>query len=223
MTLQAALRYDRAWSFTPAEHNGTELASRFNAAPIAFDRTLGVDAFNDITPRFGAAYDVFGDGRTAVKFSLGHYLDSATNDSEYTSNSPAARIVRTAMRNWQDTNNNKVIDCTLTNFAANGECAAVTGDSVNFGAISGTVTQVNQETLRGWGVRQSDWQWGLTLQQQVIPRVSAEVAYNRRWFKGAKVTDDTLRGPGTTSRSRSWRRRIRGCLAAAATRLRCRC
>jgi len=26
--------------------------------------------------------------------------------------------------------------------------------------------------------------------------VSAEVAYNRRWFKGNKVTDDTLRGPG---------------------------
>ena len=40
-----------------------------------------------------------------------------------------------------------------------------------------------------------DWQWGITLQQEVIPRVSAEVAYNRRWFNGAKVTDNTLRGP----------------------------
>jgi hypothetical protein len=30
----------------------------------------------------------------------------------------------------------------------------------------------------------------------VIPRVSAEVAYNRRWFHGEKVTDNTLRGPG---------------------------
>ena len=27
LTLQGALRYDRAWSFTPAEHNGTELTS----------------------------------------------------------------------------------------------------------------------------------------------------------------------------------------------------
>ena len=71
----------------------------------------------------------------------------------------------------------------------------MTGDALNFGAVSGNVTQVNQATLRGWGVRQSDWQWGITLQQQVIPRVSAEVAYNRRWFKGAKVTDNTLRGP----------------------------
>ena len=139
---------------------------------------------------------MFGNGKTALKFNLGHYLDAATNDSEYTSNSPAIRIVRMASRNWGDTNNNKVIDCDIMNFAANGECAAVTGDAVNFGAVSGNLTQVNQATLRGWGVRQHDWQWGITLQQQVIPRVSAEVAYNRRWFKGNKVTDDTLRGPG---------------------------
>jgi hypothetical protein len=81
------------------------------------------------------------------------------------------------------------------NFAANGECAVLAGDAVNFGAVSGNVTQVNQATLRGWGVRQNDWQWGITLQQEVIPRVSAEVAYNRRWFQGSKVTDNTLRGP----------------------------
>src|SRR4030095_4266900 len=195
LTLQAALRYDRAWSFSPAEHNGTTLTSKFNAAPITFERTPGVDAFTDITPRFGAAYDVFGNGRTALKFNLGHYLDAATNDSEYTSNSPATRIVRMASRNWGDTNNNKVIDCDIMNFAANGECPALTGDALNFGAVSGNVTQVNQATLRGWGVRPSDWQWGITLQQQLIPRVSAEVAYNRRWFKGSKVTDDQLRGP----------------------------
>ena len=195
LTLQGALRYDRAWSFTPAEHNGTELTSRFNAAPISFPRTAGVDSFNDITPRFGAAYDVFGNGKTAVKFNLGHYLDSATNDSEYTSNSPAARIVRTASRNWTDTNNNKVVDCNIMNFDANGECLAVTGNDRNFGGVSSNLTQVNPETLRGWGVRQNDWQWGLTVQQEVIPRLSVEAAYNRRWFKGFKVTDNLLRGP----------------------------
>jgi hypothetical protein len=195
MTLQGALRYDRAWSFSPAEHNGTELTSRFNAAPITFPRTPGVDAFNDITTRLGVAYDLFGNGKTALKFNLGHYLDAATNDSEYTSNNPAVRIVRTAARNWQDTNNNKIVDCDIMNFAANGECAVLTGDAVNFGAVSTNVTQVNQETLRGWGVRQNDWQWGITVQQEVIPRLSAEVAYNRRWFKGTKVTDNTLRGP----------------------------
>jgi hypothetical protein len=203
LTLQGALRYDRAWSFSPAEHNGTDLTSRFNATPISFPRTPGVDSFNDITPRFGVAYDVFGNGKTALKFNLGHYLDSATNDSEYTSNSPAARIVRIASRNWNDRfysvgdprRDNKVVDCDIMNFDANGECAQMTGNDRNFGAVSGTLTQVNQDTLRGWNVRQSDWQWGITVQQEVIPRVSAEVSYNRRWFLGAKVTDNTVRGP----------------------------
>jgi hypothetical protein len=201
LTLQGALRYDRAWSWTPEEHNGTDLASRFNSAPISFPRTPGVDSFNDITPRFGAAYDVFGTGKTAVKFNLGHYLDAATNDSEYTSNSPAARIVRQASRTWNDRlfpvgdqrRDNKVVDCDIMNFEVNGECLAVVGNDRNFGAVSGTVQQVNQDTLRGWNVRQSDWQWGVTLQQEVLPRVSAEVSYNRRWFLGNKVTDNTLR------------------------------
>jgi hypothetical protein len=195
LTLQGALRYDRAWSFTPADHNGTPFTSPFNTEPISFERTVGVDAFNDITPRIGVAYDLFGNGRTALKFNFGHYLDAATNDSEYTSNSPAARIVRTGTRNWTDTDNDKVVDCNIMNFAQNGECLAVTGDAVNFGKVSGTITQVNQDTLRGWGVRQNDWQWGLTVQQEILPRLSVEVAYNRRWFLGAKVTDNTLRGP----------------------------
>ena len=195
LTLQGALRYDRASSFSPAEGNGTTRTSPFNAAPITFERTPGVDAFHDLTSRFGVAYDVFGNGKTALKFNLGKYLDAATNDSEYTSNSPAARIVRTAMRNWNDTNGNKVVDCNIMNFAANGECAALTGDALNFGAVSGNITQVNQDTLRGWGVRQADWQWGVTAQHEVIPRVSAEVSYNRRWFLGNKVTDNRVRGP----------------------------
>ena len=196
LTLQGALRYDRAASYSPAENNGIPETSPFNAAPISFPRTVGVDAFNDITPRMGLAYDLFGNGKTALKFNLGHYLDAATNDGEYTSNSPVVRLVRMATRNWGDSNNNKVIDCDIMNFAANGECPALTGDALNFGSVSGNLTQVNPETLHGWGVRQHDWQYGITLQQQVIPRVSAEVAYNRRWFYGEKVTDNTLRGPG---------------------------
>ena len=47
--------------------------------------------------------------------------------------------------------------------------------------------------------------------------MSAEVAYNRRWFKGNKVTDNTLRGPGDYEQftiagpagsAAAWRRRL---------------
>jgi hypothetical protein len=57
LTLQGAVRYDRAWSFAPAEHNGTTVTSRVNNAAITLPFTKSVDAYNDITPRFGVAYD----------------------------------------------------------------------------------------------------------------------------------------------------------------------
>ena len=70
----------------------------------------------------------------------------------------------------------------------------MTGNDLNFGKSNPTTT-VNPATLTGWGVRQHDWQWGINVQQQVMPRVSVEVGYNRRYFHGEKVTDNTLRGP----------------------------
>src|SRR5580765_2773233 len=143
LTLQGALRYDRAWSFSPADGNGTTDVSRFNAAPISFPETTGVSAYNDLTPRVGAAYDVFGNGKTAVKFNFGHYLAPATNDSRYTLNNPAQtnKIVTTATRTWQDNGPNPfAIDCNILNFAAQSgagsdSCGAVVGNAANFGRI----------------------------------------------------------------------------------------
>ena len=44
-------------------------------------------------PRGGLAYDVFGNGRTALKVHLGKYVEAATADAIYSANNPAARIV----------------------------------------------------------------------------------------------------------------------------------
>jgi len=206
LTLQAALRYDRAWSFSPAEGNGTTDTSKFNAAPIPFPYTAGVSAYNDFTPRVGAAYDVFGDGKTAVKFNFGHYLAPATNDSRYTLNNPAQtnKIVTTVTRTWADTNPNFNIDCNILNFAAQSggggdTCGQVTGNSVNFGKTGNTVALVNPAILQGWGVRPNDYQWGLAVQQQIVPRVSAEVAYNRRWWHWREALGGGLAGQGTVT------------------------
>jgi hypothetical protein len=195
LTLQGALRYDRAWSWSPAGKNGAAGTSALNPQPILFDKLMSVDAYNDITPRFGVAYDVFGNGRTAVKFNMGHYLDAATNDSAYTRNNPAGRTVSTYDRGWTDTDGDKVVDCNLLVLTANGECVGLTGNSLNFGGDSTTATQVNPATLTGWGVRENDWQWGVTVQQEVMPRVSVEFGYARRWFQGVTVTDNLARIP----------------------------
>ena len=195
LTVQGALRWDRAWSWSPAGGNGTTGTSILNPAPIQFDKLMSVDAYNDMTPRVGIAYDVFGNGKTALKFSAGHYLDAATNDSAYTRNNPANRIVSTYDRGWTDSDNDKVADCNLLVLTASGECLALTGNGLNFGNTSNAVTQVNPATLTGWGVRENDWQWGVTVQQEVMSRVSVEFGYARRWFKGVTVTDNQARTP----------------------------
>ncbi len=203
LTLQGAVRYDRAWSWSPSEGNGTAVTSIFNPRPISFANTVNVKGYNDITPRVGAAYDVFGNGKTALKANLGKYLQAAQIGGTYSANNPAVKVVtRIAARPWVDGNRNYVIDCNLAdprlqdNTATGGDrCAALGGNDLNFGSANPTLVTVDPAVLEGWGVREADWQFGLSLQQQVLPRVGVEVGYNRRWFQNFLVTDNTLVGP----------------------------
>ena len=205
MTLQMALRYDRAWSWAPAEGNGTTETSRFNPQPISFDRTVSVRGYNDLTPRLGFAYDLFGTGKTAVKVNLGKYVEAATSDVIYSSNNPAARIITrigsgpAPARGWTDGNRNFVVDCNLLspaaqdNLASGGDlCAAVGGVGLNFGNANPNTTTINPDILGGWGVRPNDWQFGASVQHELVPRVSVELGYNRRWWGNFFVTDNVL-------------------------------
>jgi hypothetical protein len=199
LTVQGALRWDRASSYAPVEGNGTFGKTSFlNPQPITIARTVGVDAYNDVTPRVGVAYDLFGNGKTALKLNWGKYLAYAANDAPYTSTNPGATIVRNVLnRGWTDSNGNLVVDCNLLNPDLNGECAAVTGNSRNFGQ-AGSAARVDPAVLSGWGVRPGDTQTTVTLQQQIVPRVSAEVGFTHRSFNGFFVTDDINRNVSTS-------------------------
>src|SRR5262245_43568103 len=205
LTLQGGLRYDRAWSWAPADGNGTTETSRFNPSPISFEKTVSVRGFNDITPRFGISYDLFGNGKTALKFNGGKYLEAATGDVIYSSNNPAARIITrigsgpAVARAWTDGNLNFNVDCDLlnpaqqNNLATGGDlCAAVGGVGLNFGNANPNSTTVNPDILGGWGVRPYDWQIGASVQHELVPRVSVEAGYNRRWWGNFFVTDNVL-------------------------------
>ena len=206
LTVQGAMRYDRAWSWAPAENNGTTTPSPYLSGPITFARTPSVDAYNDITTRWGAAWDVFGTGKTAVKANVGKYLQTASNDENYWANNPARRIVTSIgtggvpARGWLDGNRNYVVDCDLSNPALQATpggdtCAALSGNQLNFGNANPGSTVINPDILHGWGVRPSDWQFGVSVQQELLPRVSAEVGYYRRSFQNFFVVDNQRVGP----------------------------
>jgi len=155
----------------------------------------------------GVAYDVFGTGKTALKFNWGHYLGYASNDSPYTSTNAATTVPRVVTaRGWTDINQNKVVDCDLTNPAAQGPaaavvtpdtCAALTGNNINFGK-PGAATVVDPAVLSGWGVRPNDYQSTFTVQQEIIPRVSGEFSYTYRTFHGFNRTENLARHAGGT-------------------------
>ena len=197
LSLSGALRWDRASSYAPVEGNGVARSSFLNPAPITFEKTIGVDAYNDLSPRVGVGYDVFGNGRTALKLRWGKYLGFASNDPPFTSTNRGATLVASVARNWTDNDRDKVVDCDLLNNAAQGPtaavfavdtCAANIGNNANFGR-PGAATIVDPDLLSGWGVRTHDYQTEITLQQEVLPRVSAEVSYIHRTFHGFMVTD----------------------------------
>jgi hypothetical protein len=202
LSLQGALRFDRSTSWYPEQKEGP---SRFLQTALVIPETPGVDSYKDITPRLGLALDAFGNGRTAVKFNIGKYLEGAGVSNNWANANPALRMPGTGggsfatpgvTRTWTDANGNFNPDCDLLNPQANDRRASggdFCGQVSNL--LFGTTALTNNydpALLNGWGVRSSDWTLGASVQQQLLPRASIEVAYTRRWFRGFTVQDNVL-------------------------------
>ena len=78
-TLSGALRYDHATSGYGQTCVGPNSSSRTRYCTSPSD---GV-SYNDVTPRWGVAWDVRGNGKTAVKWNMGRYLNAATISGIY--------------------------------------------------------------------------------------------------------------------------------------------
>jgi hypothetical protein len=68
--------------------------------------------------------------------------------------------------------------------------------NTSFGRVQNPSSTYDPELLEGWGVRPGNYQVGVSLQRQVLPRVSVEAGYNRRWFDSFSLTDNRAVTPG---------------------------
>jgi hypothetical protein len=194
LTVTGGLRYDYFHVSFPAQ----TVAPSPVAPQRSFDfpKADGV-TWHDLQPRMGVAWNVFGDGKTAVKVSLNKYLPffGAPNaggtgtDAAFTSNmNPTSRLVNSTTRSWTDTNRNFVPDCNVLDPNANGECGAMANR--DYGTTR-PGSSYDPATLTGWNKRpDSNWQFSAGVQHEILPRVSMDVSYFRTLYTNLVVTDD---------------------------------
>jgi len=185
MTLYGGLRYDFFIVDYPEQQLGPgPLVPTRN---LTLPKTKGI-SWKDLTPKSGFSYDLFGNGKTALKASANKYVAGQGLSGPFgAALNPVSLLILQTTRNWTDANRDFIPDCDLTNPLANGECAAMA--NANFGkSVPGNA--YDPDTLTGWGKRPYNWEFSVGAQQEILPRVSVDVGYYRRIFGNFVVTDN---------------------------------
>jgi hypothetical protein len=192
LTVQGGVRYDHIVSSYPdSSVGGPGYALMPTQISYPAGTTPGVH-WSDVTPRVGASYDLFGNGKTAVKVNLGKYMQALTASNSDMDLNPLIRTALSTSRAWTDANHDYVPECDLMNPAANGECGAMV--NANFGK---TVFQrtFDPNFINGWGKRPYNWELGASVQQEIAPRVGLTAGFYRRWFGNFYTLNNTAVDP----------------------------
>jgi hypothetical protein len=180
LTLQGGIRYDYYLiNYPESKIGGPGYTASAQPEVVYPARSTQGISWHDVTPRMGLAYDLFGNGRTAVKFNLGKYVQGVTAANNDLDLNPIIRTAISSTRTWTDTNRDFVPDCNLANTEENGECGEMNNKNLGKEVFDRTY---DPNFVEGWGVRPYSWSLGVSVQQEVMPRVSVNVGYFRNWW-----------------------------------------
>ena len=172
LTLSLAARYDHLAAVVPAH----ELPAGPYVPARSFPEVDCVPCWHDFSPRVGAAYDLWGNGKTAVKFSVGKYVASEQLDLAR-ANDPVVTTVSTVSRSWTDPNGDFIPQASELGPPNNS----------NFGRSIVSTRYSDDVLLRN---RQYSWQWSAGIQHELLPRVALNVSYYRTTWHNHRVTDN---------------------------------
>jgi hypothetical protein len=187
LTLNLGLRYEY--------HRVYAQALTTPDGPLGDSRNLPrvdcIPCWHDINPRGGVAYDLFGNGKTALKASLGRYVSLASNTLS-TTFSPQNAIVASTARSWNDINGDFFPNCTLRDPEANGECGPMQNKS--FGQLQ-IRTHPDPDWITGWGKRGYSWSGSISVDHELTSGVAMNAGYFRTWYGNFIVTHNELTTP----------------------------
>ena len=185
LTVNAGLRWDYLNNKVLAQDapGGTWIGPRH------FEPLNDVPDFKDLSPRIGIAYDLFGNGKTAVKGTISRYVQTSTVGFARLLN-PLNTSVNTATRAWND----------AVALGGNGdgipqlsELGALSNNA--FGQVN-VATRYDPGTIHGFDRRRNNWEVSTTISHELLSRVAAEVSYFRRAQGHFTTTDNLDVAPG---------------------------
>ena len=188
LSVQAGLRFEHLGDYFPEQRMGP---NRFLPTAVVFPAEDGPLNQKDLMPRVGATYDLFGNGKTALKFFIGRYVTTFNTVDEWANFSPAGinKFQSSDQRGWTDIDGDFVPDCDFLNPAANGECGL---GNPFFGKALPT-NSIDPAFVSGWNTREYSWDLTAGITQEVAPRVSLQVDYVRRsWGNLPAIVNDAL-------------------------------
>jgi Carboxypeptidase regulatory-like domain len=177
---QLTLNYGVRWENVVAQVLAGESPAGRWAPERSFQEIKDVPNWNDWAPRMSAVYDLFGNGRTAIKYSLNRYNQSRTTGIAADYN--PLRSLTSASLPWRDINNDDVAqgfrtfnsNGTVTNcvFMTPGCEIDLTNLAPNFGVVA----------LNEYGAYPRTWnlESALELQHEITRGLSGSIA----WFRG---------------------------------------
>ena len=214
LTISAGVRFDQFESIINTFRTGDLAGGRFINARQAPD-IPATPYWNDLVPRLSATYDLFGDARTALKFSMNKYMRpyASGHAERYSPYREAGDD-----RDWFDCALNPAIHQTGGVGNPRGDCATgadlagLAGSpeyylSTNYDGIPqdheiGLLG--NSTVFREGGLavpasmadpnlqREYNWEYNIGLQHELLPRVSVNVAWYRRVFGDIEARSNTL-------------------------------
>jgi hypothetical protein len=182
LTLNPGVRFEHFNSSIGAREAG---AGRF-VPSRSFPEVKDFPNWNDVSPRFGLAWDIEGNGRTAVKFGMGRYMRAYTTGfvDTYDPNFYTASTL-----SWTDLNSDDVAQ------GSRGCVYRTAGCEIDFSTLPASFGTKPLQNPHDGIQRPYQIETNISVQRELFPGTSVTASYFRRDYKDLIWSDNTAIDP----------------------------